>query len=44
MMVLKMLLVRVDLTGISLVLGVTEATVLAWLKHAVHQAEEINRY
>jgi len=32
MMALKMLLVRVDLTGISCVLGVTEETVLAWLR------------
>jgi hypothetical protein len=31
MMALKMLLVRVDLAGISCVLGVTEETVLAWL-------------
>jgi IS1 family transposase/transposase-like protein len=44
MMALKMLLVRVDLTGISFVLGVTEATVLAWLRRAAHQAEEINRH
>ncbi len=42
MMALKMLLVRVDLTGISFVLGVTEETVLAWLRRAAHQAEEIN--
>ena len=39
MMALKMLLVRVDLAGIGFVLGVTEATVLAWLKCAAHQAE-----
>ena len=32
MMALKMLLVRVDLAGIGFVLGVTEETVLAWLK------------
>ena len=44
MMALKMLLVRVDLTGISFVLGVTEETVLAWLQRAAHQAEEINRH
>jgi IS1 family transposase/transposase-like protein len=42
MMALKMLLVRVDLAGIGFVLGVTEATVLAWLKRAAHQAEAIN--
>ena len=34
MMALKMLLVRVDLAGIGFVLGVTEATVLAWLRRA----------
>src|SRR5260370_31892215 len=44
MMALKMLLVRVDLTGISFVLGVTEETVLAWLRRAAHQAEAINRH
>ena len=44
MMALKMLLVRVDLTGICFVLGVTEATVLAWLRRAAHQAEAINRH
>ena len=44
MMALKMLLVRVDLTGISFVLGVTEETVLVWLKRAAHQAEAINRH
>ena len=44
MMALKMLLVRVDLTGIGFVLGVTEETVLAWLKRAAHQAEAINRH
>src|SRR5215470_19130916 len=44
MMALKMLLVRVDLTGMGLVLGVTEETVLAWLGRAAHQAEAINRH
>src|SRR6195256_4662421 len=44
MMALKMLLVRVDLAGIGCVLGVTEATVLAWLKRAAHQAEAINHH
>jgi IS1 family transposase len=44
MMALKMLLVRVDLTGISFVLGVTAETVLAWLKRAASQAEAINRH
>jgi hypothetical protein len=44
MMALKMLLVRVDLAGIGLVLGVTEETVLAWLRRAAQQAEVINRH
>src|SRR5713101_2441469 len=44
MMALKMLLVRVDLTGICFVLGVTEETVLAWLRRAAHQAEAIHRH
>src|SRR5713226_6407910 len=44
MMALKMLLVRVDLTGIGLVLGVTEETVLAWLRRAAHQADMINAH
>src|SRR5437867_3263655 len=41
MMALKMLLVRVDLAGIGFGLGVTEETVLAWLKRAAQQAEAI---
>jgi len=44
MMALKMLLVRVDLAGISFVLGVTEETVLAWLRRAAYQAEAINQH
>src|SRR5262249_1000837 len=44
MMALKMLLVRVDLAGISFVLGVTEETVLGWLRRAAHQADAINRH
>src|SRR5512144_443293 len=44
MMALKMLLVRVDLAGISFVLGVTEETVLAWLRRAASQAEAINQH
>ena len=44
MMALKMRLVKVDLAGISFVLGVTEETVLAWLQRAAHQAEEINAH
>jgi IS1 family transposase len=43
-MALKMLLVRVDLAGIGFVLGVTEETVLEWLRRAAHQAEAINRH
>ncbi len=43
MMALKMLWVRVDLTGICCVLGVTAETVLAWLKRAAPQADVINR-
>jgi IS1 family transposase/transposase-like protein len=44
MMALKMLLVRVALTGIGFVLGVTEETVLAWLRRAAHQAEVLNQH
>src|SRR5437870_90121 len=44
MMALKMLLVRGDLAGIGFVLGVTEATVLAWLRRAAHQADAINQH
>lgn len=44
MMALKMLLVRVDLAGIGFVLGVTEETVLTWLKRAAHQAEVLNHH
>ncbi len=44
MMALKMLLVRVDLAGIGFVLGVTEATVLAWLRRVAQQAEAINHH
>jgi IS1 family transposase/transposase-like protein len=43
-MALKMLLVRVDLAGIGFVLGVTEETVLAWLRRTAQQAEAINRH
>ncbi len=41
---LKMLLVRVDLSGISFVLGVTEETVLEWLRRAALKAEQINAH
>lgn len=44
LMALKMLLVRVDLTGIAFVLGVTEESVLEWLERAAAKAEEINRH
>ena len=44
MIALKMLLVRVDLSGISFVLGVTEETVLEWLGRAASKAEQINRH
>jgi len=44
MMALKMLLVRVDLAGIGFVLGVTEETVLGWLRRAAHQADAINHH
>src|SRR5215813_6348113 len=42
MMALKMLLVKVALSHISFVLGVTEETVLAWLRRAAQKAHEIN--
>ncbi|MCP4156960.1 MAG: hypothetical protein GY757_55115 [bacterium] len=37
-----MILVRVSLSGISFVLGVTEETVLMWLGRAYKKADEIN--
>jgi IS1 family transposase len=40
-MALKMLLVKVALSDIGFVLGVTEATVLEWLRRAAQKAEEI---
>jgi IS1 family transposase/transposase-like protein len=42
MMALKMILVKVDLAGISFVLGVKEETVLEWLRRAAEKAAEIN--
>ena len=42
MMALKMRLVKVALSDISFVLGVTEETVLAWLRRAAQKAHEIN--
>ena len=44
LLALKMLLVRVDLSGISFVLGVHEETVLAWLVRAAAKAHEINEH
>jgi transposase-like protein len=44
MMALTMLLVRVDLAGIGFVLGVTEATVLGWLRRAAHHAGASNHH
>jgi hypothetical protein len=43
-MALKRLLVRADLAGISCVLGVTEDTVLEWLRRAARKAPEINTH
>ena len=40
MMALKMILVRVSLSNISFVLGITEETVLEWLERAAHKAED----
>src|SRR5882672_5488191 len=42
MMALKMILVKVDLSGISFVLGVKEETILEWLRRAAEKAAEIN--
>jgi IS1 family transposase len=42
MMALKMLLVKVALSDIGFVLGMTEETVLAWLGSAAKKAHEIN--
>jgi len=44
MMALKMLLVKVALSDIGFVLGVTEETVLEWLRRAAQTAQEINAY
>src|SRR6266478_7618789 len=44
MMALKMLLVKVALSDIGFVLGVTEETVLEWLRRAAAKAHEINAY
>ena len=44
MLALKMLLVRVDLAGIAFVLGVTEESVLEWLRRAADKARQINEH
>lgn len=44
MMALKMLLVRVELTAIYFVLGVTEETLLEWLGRAAAKAQAINQH
>jgi hypothetical protein len=44
MMALKMLLVKVGLSDMGFVLGVTEETVLVWLERAAHQAHEMNAH
>jgi transposase-like protein/IS1 family transposase len=44
MMALKMLLVKVGLSAIGFVLGVTEETVLEWLRRAAQKAHEINAH
>src|ERR687888_192896 len=44
MMALKMLLVKVALSDIGFVLGVTEETVLEWLRRAAQKAHEINAH
>jgi IS1 family transposase/transposase-like protein len=43
-MALKMLLVKVALSDMGFVLGVTEATVLEWLRRAAQQAAQINAH
>lgn len=43
-MALPMLLVNVALSALGCVLGVTEATVLAWLRRAAPQADELNAH
>jgi IS1 family transposase len=42
MLVLKLCLVAVSLSGISFAVGVTEETILRWLKRASEQAERVN--
>ena len=42
-MTLKMILVKVNLSDISFVLGLKKETVLKWLDRASKKAEEINK-
>jgi transposase-like protein len=42
--VLKLLLCKVELTSISFALGVTEETILTWLRRAAEKATEINQH
>ena len=42
--VLKLLLCKVELTSSSFALGVTEETILAWLRRAAAKATEINQH
>jgi transposase-like protein len=43
-LVLKLLLCKVELTALSFALGVTEETVLEWLRRAAEKADEINQH
>jgi transposase-like protein len=43
-LVLKLLLCKVELTSLSFALGVTEETVLEWLRRAAEKAAEINHH
>jgi hypothetical protein len=40
----KLRLCKVELTALSFALGVTEGTVLEWLRRAAEKAEEINQH
>ena len=44
MLVLKLLLCKVELTSLSFALGVTEETILEWLRRAAEKAAEINQH
>jgi hypothetical protein len=43
-LVLKLRLCKVELTALSFALGVTEGTVLEWLRRAAEKAEEVNQH